>query len=147
VFGGEHRAGARMRTHAGRHTFAPDTERGSASVLLGLWAVVLALLASAGLVLSSVLAARTATQAAADLGALAGAAAVLEGPRSACRRAADVVRANEGRVVGCRVDGADVWVEVRRDAPPSVAWLLPGRGGMLRARAHADLVAGDVEMG
>lgn len=120
-------------------------DRGSAALVVGLWALVLALLASAGLVLSSVLAARSATQAAADLGALAGASAALESPSSACRRASAVVRANGGRPASCRVDGVDVWVEVHKDAPASVAWLLPGRGGMLRARAHAELVPGDLE--
>lgn len=122
----------------------PDRgERGSVSVLVAVWALVLTMLAGAGMVLGSVLAARSRADAAADLGALAGAAAVLEGPERACARARAVVDANAATMESCALEGAAVRVRVTVAAPASVAWLLPGRGGPLRSRARAELVADD----
>jgi secretion/DNA translocation related TadE-like protein len=116
-------------------------ERGSASVAVALWIVVLVLLGAAGAVLASVLAARTAVTAAADLGALAGASTSLDGEAAACQRAALVVTANEASLRSCRVAGAEVWVEAEGPAPAAVAWLLDGQSGSLVSRAHAELVA------
>jgi secretion/DNA translocation related TadE-like protein len=73
--------------------------------------------------------------AAADLSALAGAAAVQRGA-SGCPAAEEVAAANEAVLVGCRVDGEEVQVEVRTD---SVRWL----GQLARPRAEAR--AGPVE--
>ena len=116
-------------------------DRGAASVLVALWAVVLTALAGAALVLSSVLAARTSLASATDLAALAGAGATLGEPQAACARARVVAHANGARVSQCRVQGASVWVVTEADAPEAVAWLVPGRDPILRARAHAELTA------
>lgn len=114
---------------------------GAASVLVALWAVVLTSLAGAALVLSSVLAARTSLATATDLAALAGAAATLGDPQEACARARAVAEANDARVAECRVQGASVWVVAQARAPGPVAWLVPGRAPVLRARARAELTA------
>lgn len=125
-------------TAAGRRTRAE--EAGSATLLVALWVVVVAMVASTGLVLGAVLAARASVATAADLAALAGATATLAEPSSACPRAASVVRANGAQLVTCRTEGTEVWVVAAVRSPRSVAWLLPGRGGRLHARAHAALV-------
>ena len=117
-------------------------ERGSASLLVALWAGVLTTLAGAAVVLTSVLAARESLSAATDLAALAGASATVLDPDRACARAALTARANGASVTDCRIEGVEVWVAARAPAPPSVRWLLPGRAGSLRARAHAELAAG-----
>ena len=69
---------------------------------------------------------------AADLGALAGAALVLQGGPAACDRAADLVAADGGRLAGCRVDGLDLIVT----AQVEVAGL-----GTARASARAGPVS------
>jgi secretion/DNA translocation related TadE-like protein len=56
--------------------------------------------------------ARARAETAADLGALAGAAVVLNGERAACEAAARVVVANGGTVGSCALQGADVRVVV-----------------------------------
>ena len=117
------------------------TEQGSATLLAALWILVLVLVAAAGIVLATALAARTRVDTAADLGALAGASAVLEGPQAACARARRVVSANGASLVSCVVQGAQVRVEVTARAPRPATWLLPGRAAPLRARAHAELTA------
>jgi len=116
-------------------------ELGAASVLVALWAAVLTSMAGAALVLSSVLVARTSLATATDLAALAGAAATLGDPREACARARAVAEANGARVSECRVRGASVWVVAQAPAPGAVAWLVPGRTPVLRARARAELTA------
>jgi secretion/DNA translocation related TadE-like protein len=117
------------------------SDQGSASLAVALWIVVLVLLGAAGAVLGSVLAARADVTAAADLGALAGASAALDGETAACRRAAIVVDANGASLRSCRSTGAEVWVVAEGPAPAAVAWLLDGRSGSLVSRAHAELVA------
>ncbi|MCU0301052.1 MAG: hypothetical protein MUF35_05535 [Candidatus Nanopelagicales bacterium] len=133
------------RAEAERHLRAAVVrgtgDRGSASVLLALWAVVLTLLAATGVGLSSLLAVRATAAAAADLGALAGASGVLGEGAEPCARAAVVVGANGARLLACRVEGAEVWVEVGAAAPAALARLAPGWAGTVRARAHAELVA------
>ena len=114
-------------------------EQGSASLLVAVWVVVLATLAAAALVLTSVLAARESLAAATDLAALAGASATVVDPQRACARAASTARANSAILTHCRVDGVEVWVTARAPAPASVKWLLPGQTGSLNARAHAEL--------
>ncbi|HYN57814.1 MAG TPA: Rv3654c family TadE-like protein [Motilibacterales bacterium] len=118
-------------------------DRGSASVLVALWAVVLTMLASGGIVLTSVLAARVSVSSAADLAALAGATATLDDPRVACTRAQEVAQANGVTLTECRVGGTEVWVQARAPAPGAVDWLVPGRGTHIGARAHAELAAED----
>lgn len=118
-------------------------ERGSASLLVALGIVVLCVLGAAGAVLVSVLSVRSSVSAAADLGALAGASASLDQPGQECRRAEAVVRANRARMLSCRTVGTEVWIVAGADSPPGVSWLLPGRHGQLRSRAHAVLVPDD----
>lgn len=109
-------------------------ERGSGTVLvIGAMAVVL-LGALAGLHLAT--AARSAQQSAtaADLGAIAGAQAQLAGSADPCARAAAVVAANAGHLVGCQVLMDDsVQVEVEVEAGVRWAGLL--RPANARARA------------
>jgi secretion/DNA translocation related TadE-like protein len=117
---------------------ADDPERGAGTVLLlGVVAVVLMI----GVVLSLLVSAQVAraqAQSAADLAALAGAAAlrdaVLDGgpetsaPGEPCAVAAEVVRRNGARLASCDDEGAGVLaVETRRPA----AW------GTASARARA----------
>jgi secretion/DNA translocation related TadE-like protein len=88
-------------------------DQGSASVLL--LAVGLVLL-GAGLAAASVGTAhvtRHQAQIAADLGALAGATHSALGPHPACQRAASIVGANGGRIIGCELDGLDLTVTVQ----------------------------------
>jgi secretion/DNA translocation related TadE-like protein len=54
--------------------------------------------------------ARHRAQAAADLGALAGARYAVDGSSVACARAAGIVEANGARLVGCRLEGVDLVV-------------------------------------
>ncbi|MCI4063816.1 flp pilus-assembly TadE/G-like family protein [Micromonospora sp. R77] len=85
-------------------------ERGGATVCL--LAVGLVLLLS-GLFGAAVAAARLGRQragVAADFGALAAASRVTAGEQPACATAAELVRANGARLVGCRLDGLDVLV-------------------------------------
>ena len=143
------RCGRWIRTASRVRRGAPEPgpsgldERGSASVLVALWAVVLTMLAAGAVVLSSALAVRETVSAAADLAALAGASATLDEPEQACTRAGAIARANGATLTECRVGGTEVWVVVRAPAPPPVQWLAPGREAHLRARAHAQLTAQD----
>ena len=118
-------------------------DRGAAAVLVALWCLVLTMLGATGVGLSSILAARGTVASAADLAALAGASATLTSPGEACGRAAQVARANGATLAECRVEGTDVWVVAHAQAPPALGWLLPGRVALLRARAHAELMAQD----
>lgn len=74
----------------------------------------MALIATMGLVLhvGAATLARHHAETAADLGALAGAAVVLDGRDEACSAAASVVAANGGIMQDCSTDGADVVVDV-----------------------------------
>jgi secretion/DNA translocation related TadE-like protein len=54
--------------------------------------------------------ARHRAQAAADLGALAGARYAVDGSSIACARAAGIVEANGARLAGCRLEGVDLIV-------------------------------------
>jgi secretion/DNA translocation related TadE-like protein len=127
---------------SGREGWLLD-EGGSASVLVALWSVALTMLAAGAIVLTSALAAREAVSAAADLAALAGASATLTEPDQACSRATSIAGENGATLTECRVAGTGVWVVAQVPAPPSVHWLVPGRGGQVRARAHAELTAED----
>ncbi len=105
--GGFRRAGRRCRC-----------DRGAAS----LWALAIGLLlVSAGVAGAAVGAARVArheARVAADFGALAGAMRAVEGSGAACGRAAELVAANGGRLVGCRLDGFDLVVSAEVAVTP-----------------------------
>jgi len=92
--------------------------------------VVLLSLAVAGV--GAAVVARHRAQAAADLGALAGAAHAIEGEEIACRHAATIVVANRGRLVACWLEDLDVLVtaEVRPSGYAATA-------GPARASARA----------
>jgi secretion/DNA translocation related TadE-like protein len=81
--------------------------------------------------------ARQQARVAADFGALAGAARVLDGPAAACVRAEELARANGGRMAACHVDGLDLQVIVEVDVTP-----LPGLSRTARATARAGPVRG-----
>ncbi|MGC9668198.1 Rv3654c family TadE-like protein [Planosporangium sp. 12N6] len=111
---------------------ASGSERGSASLwVLG---VGLAVLTFAGAVaaVGSVLVADHRAEAAADLGALAGAARAGEGRSAACDRAGQVAAANGARLMECRLDGLDVVVDVEVEPAGVGRPVGPGRA---RARA------------
>jgi secretion/DNA translocation related TadE-like protein len=109
------------------------SDRGSASLwLLGVGLAVL-LFAGAVAAAGSVLVAKHRAQAAADLGALAGAVRAGEGHSAACDRAGQIVAANGGRLVECRLDGLDVVIGVEiaaaslgRAVGPARAWARAG---------------------
>lgn len=115
-------------------------DRGAAT----LWVLAIGLVfVVAGLAGAAVGAARVAkhqARTAADLGALAGAARVIEGEEVACGRAAELVRRNGARLTSCVIDGLDVIVavEVRVTPVPGVTRTAreEARAGPVRARAR-----------
>lgn len=108
-------------------------DRGAATVVAAAAVAVLLFVTAAGVYLGSVVAARHRAQAAADLGALAGAAALPQGVSVACARATSVVRQMRVRAVECVVQDLDVVVSVEV-AVPAV--------GVARAAARAGPVDG-----
>ncbi len=114
-----------------RHTQA-DHDRGSATVWVlaaGLLTVLVALASSAA---AAAVVARHRAEGAADLGALAGSARVFEGEGVACRVAAEIVAANGGSLVACRLDGLDLIVTAEVDTVGAAEL-----GGTARAAARA----------
>lgn len=106
-------------------------DAGAATILVvAVSGVVLLLGVALGLVAGLVVAHREA-QAAADLAAIAGAAAVAEGG-DGCAVATDLAAANGATLTGCVVEGRDVLVTVVVVGP---RW--SGYGGDLTARARA----------
>ena len=106
-------------------------ERGAATVLaLAMMGLLVVVTVAVGGVVGVIATHRTA-QAAADLAALAGAAALQDGG-DACDRAGVVATRNHARLAACRVEGWDVSVEVVADTAR-----LPGGVLDLRARGRA----------
>ncbi|HLL64705.1 MAG TPA: Rv3654c family TadE-like protein [Micromonosporaceae bacterium] len=112
-------------------------DRGSASIwLLGVGLAVVVLAGGLAVAAGSLVASHRA-QAAADLGALAGARDAIAGEQAACARAGGVVAANAARMVGCRLVGLDLTVtaEVARSGPgPGIR--ASARAGPARATAN-----------
>jgi secretion/DNA translocation related TadE-like protein len=106
-------------------------DRGAASLWLLLVGLLLVAAGAFAATVGAATVARHRAQAAADLGALAGARWALWGADTACAEAAGIVAANGGRLVGCRVDGVDVVVAVEVAVP------LPGPRRTARAAARA----------
>lgn len=104
-------------------------QRGSASVLVVVLAVVLSVLGLAGAALTGVVMSQRRAASAADLAALAGAAAPAA---SACAMAARIGLANGAQVRRCVRDGAEVAVEVTVETAPLLGMRWQGVG---RARA------------
>lgn len=93
------------------------SDQGSASIwLLGVGLAV-TVFAGAVAMAGGAAVARHRAQAAADLGALAGAVHAADGVEAACAVAAEIVRANGARPAGCAVAGLDVTITVEVDAP------------------------------
>ncbi|RUP04824.1 MAG: hypothetical protein EKK34_12600 [Mycobacterium sp.] len=82
---------------------------------------VLLFITAAGVYVGSVVVARHRAQAAADLGALAGAAALPQGVSVACARARAVMREMKVVGAGCEVDGLDLIVTAEIDVTFGVA--------------------------
>ncbi|MEV5000709.1 hypothetical protein MRBLML1_001264 [Nocardioides sp. LML1-1-1.1] len=101
---------------------------------------LLLLVGSAGGVVGAIVVAHRTAQAAADLAALAGAAAAVEpAGRDPCRAAGEIAAANGAALVRCSVDDDDVRVEV---SVPGPRWL--GQDQDLSAEARAGPAEADV---
>ncbi|MEV0267641.1 Rv3654c family TadE-like protein [Hamadaea sp. NPDC050747] len=87
-----------------------DRDRGSATIWALAVGLVIVLFAVAMAEVGVAITARRSAQAAADLGALAGAARTIEGAAAACSRAAAYVAANGAELRDCRLDGLDLIV-------------------------------------
>lgn len=127
--------GARLgpwATGEGRRQRSAAGDRGGATVLLLAVGVAFVVLGVAGAAVGAARVARQQAGVAADLGALAGAADAALGVTTACESAREIVTANGGRLVTCRLDGLDLLVTV--EVPATV---LPGlvRAATGRARA------------
>lgn len=107
------------------------SQRGAATVVAVALAGVLLLVGAATGVVGAIVVAHRRAQAAADLAALAGAVAQGRG-QDPCAAAAEVAGVNGAVVATCRVDGADVLVEVRVAGP---RWLGQDRDLLAAARA------------
>lgn len=115
-------------------------ERGSGSLLAVIWIAVLLAVAGVAMAVGGSLILRARAAAAADLAALAGAGAALDGEAASCRLAGKIAAANGAALASCRLDATQAWVEVRLPVPAPVAALLPGSPPSVGARAHAALV-------
>ena len=110
-----------------RHSASPAlrraraSQRGSATVLAVAMLVLLGVVAAVAVGLGGLLVAKRQAAAAADLAALAGAAALQRG-EVGCDAAAATATANQAQVVNCRQDGdvVDLEVSVRASSLPGV---------------------------
>lgn len=124
----------------GRTLRSDRSERGAATALAtGLCGVLLTLGAVLGVIAAVVVDLRTA-QAAADLGALAGAVAVGRGD-DGCASSAQVAAANGATLTSCAVDGREVKVSVVVRGP---RWLGLAADPTAQARAGPVGVADDL---
>jgi secretion/DNA translocation related TadE-like protein len=131
---GEGVRGLRARVGPRRGRGFPD--RGSASVWVAAAGLVLVAAGVAGSAVGVAVLGRHQARTAADLGALAGALAVVDGDGEACRRAAVIASANGARMVSCTVDGWEVVITVDVEVHP-----LPGLSRSAVASARAGPVA------
>ena len=97
---------------AGVEPRSDAADRGSATVWAAITVAALVAVLSAVLGLVGAVGGRHRAEAAADLAALAAAGQAVRGEAVACRRAGDVAAGTGGRVVLCRVRGAEAVVEV-----------------------------------
>ena len=86
-------------------------DRGVATVVVCLAVAALLVVTALALRLGGAMIAAQRAGTAADLGALAGAAVVLQGSAAACARAGQVVAANHAVLAGCEVLGFDVRIQ------------------------------------
>lgn len=97
------------------------TEERGLATLLTTSVILLTLVAGAvSIGLGELVAARAAASSAADLAALAGAAAITDGAASACDAARRVATRNAATLTSCQVNGMDVYITVQRRAPSIV---------------------------
>jgi secretion/DNA translocation related TadE-like protein len=120
-----------------RRAMSPPAEgagvdRGAATIFVLAVGLVLVSSGIAGAAVGSARIGRHRAQAAADLGALAGAAQAIEGTEAACGRAARFVAANSGRVTSCEVHGLEIVVRTEVTITP-----LPGLTRHVEAAARA----------
>jgi len=106
-----------------------ERDDGTATVFTALAVGLLILVTGIGIRLGGAVLARQQAEIAADLGALAGAARVLQGAGAACARAGQVVSANRATMTSCAAAGFDLLVQVEVPVPQS------GRSAASRARA------------
>ncbi len=106
-----------------------------ATVLACVCAMALIAITGVAVQFGAALLARRRAENAADLGALAGAAVVLQGRQGACERAAAVTASNGAAVRDCTLDGADLRLTV------SVAVRLGPLSATAIGRARAGPVA------
>lgn len=107
-------------------------DRGAATIMVLAIGLVLIGVAVGGAAVGAARVARHEARTAADLGALAGAMRVLEGPDTACARAGELVARNGGRLASCTVDGLDLVIAAEVDVTP-----LPGLTRTARTAARA----------
>ena len=108
-------------------------DRGSGTVWVLGFAVVIWVVGVAAILVGGVRGARHRGEAAADMAALAGATRVADGGRAACARAGEIAVGSGARVVRCRVRGEVVDVSVALEVPMLMG--LKGRRIVSRARA------------
>lgn len=113
-----------------------ERDRGAASIFVLAVGLILVAAGMAGAAIGAARVGRHEARTAADLGALAGAARVIEGPAVACRRAGQVASANGGRMTSCRVEGLEIVIQVELTVTP-----LPGLTRRATAAARAGPVA------
>ena len=120
---------AAQRARVGRPgRTAGHRDRGLATVAACVGALAVIAVLVVGVRIGAATIARHRAEAAADLGALAGATRAVSGEAAGCGRADTVVRANRARMLSCRADGLDLLVQV--------VVTLDG-GGSAEARARA----------
>jgi secretion/DNA translocation related TadE-like protein len=107
-------------------------DRGAATIFVLAVGLVLVAAGIAGAAVGSARIGRHRAQAAADLGALAGAAQAIEGADAACGQAARFVAANSGRVTSCEVNGLEIVIRTNVTITP-----LPGLTRHAEAAARA----------
>ncbi len=113
-------------------------DRGGATIWLLASGLLVVLLGAAMAGVGAAVVARHRAQAAADLGALAGAQHALPGEQEACARAASIVAAHGARMVTCRLDGLDILV---------TAAVSPAGYAALAGAAQASARAGPADAG
>lgn len=112
-------------------------ERGSASLMVIALAAVVLMLGVAGAFVTAMVAAHRQGQAAADLAALAGAAALRDGG-DPCAVAGGIAGENGATLTECWTSGSDVLVQVGLDGPA-----FAGHGWRLTGRARAGPAAAE----
>ncbi|MEO5834934.1 MAG: Rv3654c family TadE-like protein [Nakamurella sp.] len=110
-------------------------DRGSATVIGAVMIMVLLVMTTLVIHLGAAVVARHRAAAAADLAALAGARAAVNGVAAPCRDAAEIAEAGAARLDRCEVRGWEIRVEVSTSAG------ILGQRAAARARAGPDLAA------